>query len=612
MRLVHVWKRIQRQFSRWLRTIRRDGLDAALQAARDQIGARYQDLRRRLSLKDSQRTAFPFIEPTLMAVAAKPRVSILIPVYNGLSYVKKCITALYAHPTEATWEVIVVDQASTDGSREYLQQVAAEHPNFRLVENSVNVGFPRAVNQGAAQARGDLLMVLNSDVILAPGCIDRLVAALDADPKLAIVSSMTNYVGRGSQVDPEAVDLQPDQVTTYADHIADRSGVQPAPDHLVFFCVMLRRDVFDFLGGMSEVYGLGNYEDNDFCLRARMLGFSLGIVPNAFAFHFGSRTFEEQRLAHTRWMERNEQVYYERAARLSTSRFLLRPHVVLKSNSLLTVAIDASTDPKGLTDTLTSLAHQTTQRFEVVAVGAAALDEVTLSRFEELLDLRCVDSSLVGSAGAWNKAISLAQGTWLMYMRAGDVLYPTHVAVLLSMISVETPVVCTGLNESLISYHGDKVNTWARRVKLWNPLDLDQVWAKPVFPAPAFAHARNCLDKIGKFDPAFEPLTDWEFLLRMAALYPINVTDTISGEQRIHLGSFPEGVDTLLQLAVAKEKALHKVFSRHPLSDGRVKKLRDHAVADWKERIRSLQWLAAQNLESFSRAEELASIWFDL
>jgi GT2 family glycosyltransferase len=503
----------------------------------------------------------------------------------------------------------VIDQASDDGSREYVRGVAAKHSNLRLVENPVNVGFPRAVNQGAAQARGELLMIVNSDVILAPGCIDRLVVALDEDPGLAVVSPMTNYVGRGPQVDPAAVDVKPEEIGAHAARVAARVGIQRVPDHLVFFCVMLRRELFDLLGGMSEVYGLGNYEDNDFCLRVRLEGLSLGIVPSAFAFHFGSRTFKEQRLAHTRWMERNEQVYYERAARLSTSWSLLTSRTLSDVEPRVSVALDAVSAPAAITPTLVSLAHQTARPYEVVVVGPTGVIEPLLSPFKDLLHLTSVDLPSGGSALAWNKALSIAQGEWLVYLRAGDLCYPTHLETLLSQAGPEVQVVGARLNEALCWSQGERDVVLARAPYFQALEDTDLLWAEPLFPAPAFAHARTCVEEIGGFDPALEPLADWDLLLRLAARYSLRWTDTVTAERRLCPGAPSEFATGLLRLAKGRERALRAVFARHPTTDARILHMRDRAGADLAQTRKDLEWLAEQGEDDLSKAKRMAAIW---
>ena len=146
--------------------------------------------------------------PPTLRPAPLPRQVIIVPVFNGIDYVRQCIESIYSVTTKASFEVIAVDQASSDGSREYLRQIAHQHANFRLIENPINVGFPQAINQGANAAQAAYLAVVNSDTIVTPNWLDYLLRAMRDDPQLAVVSPMTNYVGEGPQLATDARDLR--------------------------------------------------------------------------------------------------------------------------------------------------------------------------------------------------------------------------------------------------------------------------------------------------------------------------------------------------------------------------------------------------------------------
>ncbi|MEK9137491.1 MAG: glycosyltransferase [Bacteroidota bacterium] len=171
--------------------------------------------------------------------------SIIIPVLNGLEYVRECLESLYASPVSVPFEVIVIDQRSRDGTLEFLRGLSTRHRNFRLIENESNLGFGHAINQGAAIAKGEFLAIANSDVIVTPTWLDRLIAPMREDLSIGIVSPVTNYVGEGPQIEREAQDVTPETASAYAVRISDRPGIVPVVDRLVFFCGILRKKVFD-------------------------------------------------------------------------------------------------------------------------------------------------------------------------------------------------------------------------------------------------------------------------------------------------------------------------------------------------------------------------------
>src|SRR6202044_2344935 len=121
------------------------------------------------------------------------------------------------------------------------------------------------------------------------------------------------------------------------------------------------------LGGLDEIYQLGTYEDDDFCFRARVAGWSMAVNPAVFVFNHVSKTFEENQIDHDEWLFRNEKLFLERASFLSRS---LSPGTQRKravpSTSVI-VAVGPG-ESQRLTDSLASLANQTVTGFETVLV----------------------------------------------------------------------------------------------------------------------------------------------------------------------------------------------------------------------------------------------------
>src|SRR5881296_1106142 len=110
-------------------------------------------------------------------------VSIVVVSFNARSDLERCLESLHAAPPEASHEILVVDNRSTDGSVES----ARRWPDVRVIEQELNVGFARATNTGIRASTGTALLLLNSDTLVPPGAIDRLLALLEAEPQVAVV-----------------------------------------------------------------------------------------------------------------------------------------------------------------------------------------------------------------------------------------------------------------------------------------------------------------------------------------------------------------------------------------------------------------------------------------
>lgn len=223
------------------------------------------------------------------SVAIGELASIVVVSYESLVFTRLCLETVLANTDDRRFELIVVDNGSTDGSREYLVQLAERDERVWVIANSTNAGFPAACNQGLAVATGDALVLLNSDAMVAPGWLDALLARLDG-PAVGLVGPVTNRTGNEAQV--------PTQYETWGDFLrearrraAARRGESFAIETLTMFCVAMRRDVHERLGPLDATYGVGTLEDDDYSMRARRAGYELLCAEDVLVHHFGEASF---------------------------------------------------------------------------------------------------------------------------------------------------------------------------------------------------------------------------------------------------------------------------------------------------------------------------------
>lgn len=536
-----------------------------------------------------------------------PTVSIVIPVYNGINFVPDCVGSFFQAPTSIRFEVILIDNVSTDGTREALRELTRLHPNLHLIENEVNAGFAGAINQGAAQARGEFLAICNSDIIVTPGWLDRLVASMQADPTLAVVSPMTNYVGEGPQLDQEAIEVTPETANLYAQKVAARSGTHYVPSRLVFFCVLLRKHYFDLLGGIAGVYGLGNYEDDDYCLRARLSGYRLGVVPGSFVFHYGSRTFKEQKIDHTQWMLKNEQIYTDRMVKFAIQHPLQTKALSSRSNTpVVSVIIRTKDRTHPLRRALNSLANQVYKDFEVVVVndGGADIGE-TLKTYEPFLRIRYVPlTKSTGRPGALNAGLDAASGEWITYLDDDDILYPTHLEALMhAAINVNQKcVVYTQANKALCLSDESQKNlvTVTRERFAAKKFSIDEMLIDNWIPIMSFMHPAEAVQEIGRFDLSFDIFEDWDFLLRLAEKYPFEEVSERTCEYRFRFGAQVDD-STLLM----RERAIQfrtKIYERYPAGNEEIQKKRSLTIFASRQQIEDVKRIGSLALPSYQKS----------
>ncbi len=246
--------------------------------------------------------------------APSPDVSVVIPVFNKLELTRICLESIHEVGAEAAFEVIVVDNGSTDGSREWLAE-QEKQGRLRLIINPDNLGFSRGCNVGAAAARGRYTLFLNNDMQVLPHWLDPMVSTLDRDPEAGIVGAKLLFADNTIQHAGVALVEFPlkggDLGGIHLCHgkPGNHTGTnQPQYNQIVTgACLMIRSELFRELGGFDEAFWNGN-EDVDLCLKAGRKGWKVVYRPESVIYHFESQSGPE-RWAQTR---RNIELFNQR------------------------------------------------------------------------------------------------------------------------------------------------------------------------------------------------------------------------------------------------------------------------------------------------------------
>ncbi len=238
---------------------------------------------RALGRGSAEPAAPPSPGPVALRTSESPLLSIVVPVHGKWAYTRACLASIQAHRPAVPFEVLVVDDASPDRTAE----LVTASPGVRLISSERNVGFVGACNLGASQARGSYLLLLNNDTEVRRGALDALVGAADSDDRIGLVGAMLVYPdGR----------LQESGGIIWADGSGWNYGRDQDPDAAEFqvrrevdYCsgaaILVRREVFERLGGFDQRYAPAYYEDTDLAFAIRAAGYRTIVEPRAVVVH---------------------------------------------------------------------------------------------------------------------------------------------------------------------------------------------------------------------------------------------------------------------------------------------------------------------------------------
>jgi N-acetylglucosaminyl-diphospho-decaprenol L-rhamnosyltransferase len=238
-------------------------------------------------------------------------VSIVIVSFNARADLERCLDSLQAAPPQASHEVIVVDNASTDGSA-----AAAARPGVRVIAHTENVGFAKATNAGIRASCGEFVLLLNSDTIVPPGAIDRLIERLRARSDAAIIGprlvggdgraelSFGRTLGPFNELRQKSRQRRPAviEALTRRPH---------SPDWVSGACLLVRRSDADAVGLLDERYFM-YIEDVDFGVAMRARGRQVLFTPEVEVVHLRGRSRATSPSATQAAYRRSQIAYYEK------------------------------------------------------------------------------------------------------------------------------------------------------------------------------------------------------------------------------------------------------------------------------------------------------------
>lgn len=224
------------------------------------------------------------------------RTSIIVLNWNTRELTLRCIRSVRRHSPDGV-QLVLVDNGSRDGSQEALRSAAG--PLDKVLFLPTNLGFAGGMNRGIEAADGDVLCLLNSDTRVTRNWLPPLLSALER-PGVGLAGPYTDHAKRDQRLKPF--------LGRFAPPFRRSKDVQT----LSFFCVTIRRDVIDRIGLLDESFGLGTFEDDDYCRRAREAGFRCRVVGRSWVWHDAHGTFRANDLDADRVQLGNARLFAEK------------------------------------------------------------------------------------------------------------------------------------------------------------------------------------------------------------------------------------------------------------------------------------------------------------
>src|SRR4030042_2694665 len=233
-------------------------------------------------------------------------ISIIITTHNNFHVAGPCLESLLKDIHKGDFEIIVIDNASQDDTYLKLKQLVSGIDNIKLSLNNIDRGYPGGNNDGIKMAQGEILILLNSDTIMPQGTVGKLTRLLFDHPEWGMLGPVTNQAGNEQKIFTGSGNQ--DQIMREGEEWCTHSnGDYFKSERLDFFCVAIRKAVFDKLGGFDAKFHPGYYEEMDYSIRANTAGIRMMFTEDCFVYHNSGKTFSKMgRAGIKRLMHKNK------------------------------------------------------------------------------------------------------------------------------------------------------------------------------------------------------------------------------------------------------------------------------------------------------------------
>ncbi len=244
------------------------------------------------------------------------KTSIIILTYNNLLKTKECIESIRKYTNKKTYEIIVIDNNSTDNTKDWLKK----QKDLKVIYNKKNLGFPKGCNiaLNVANKNNDILL-LNNDTIVTNNWLDNLKKCLYSSLDIGAVGPVCNQNENQQGCDLKFQNVIQMQQEAFKNNISDKNRWEEKV-FLIGYCLLIRRDVINKIKFLDENYSPGYIEDNDLSLQIIKLGYRLFLCHDTFIYHYLGASFRQDLSQFYPILNKNRNYFY-RKWHFETSEF---------------------------------------------------------------------------------------------------------------------------------------------------------------------------------------------------------------------------------------------------------------------------------------------------
>ncbi len=219
------------------------------------------------------------------------KLSVIVPVYNALNDVKLCLKSLKHNFNFELGEIIIVNDCSNLKTSNFLRKFVQSNTQFNLIENQENLGFVKTCNKGMKISNGNIVVLLNSDTVIPPHFVEKIIECFNSKNKIGIASPISSFSNAYFIPCKRYSDIGKINNLLEQKHKCAYPLILTAEG----FCYCIRRQVIEQQGYLDEIWGKGYHEETDYSLRAIKNGWENALIDNLYVYHRRNASFGENR-----------------------------------------------------------------------------------------------------------------------------------------------------------------------------------------------------------------------------------------------------------------------------------------------------------------------------